>query len=83
MLIAALKDNKKFPRGYKRKSAFQTIPIELYKQPKTKTKKEHTRLVIVYIGVDVVAKIVDEFYILSKVYCDFSFVFSVLSKKAE
>ena len=36
---------------------FQTIAIELYKQPKTKTtKKEHIRLVIVAIGVDVVPK---------------------------
>ena len=81
MLIAALKDKKKLPRGYGRKSAFQTIAIELYKQ--TKTKKEHTRLVIDFIGVDVLAKIVDEFYILIKIYSYFSFVFSVVSKKVE
>ena len=83
MLIAAPKDKKKLPRRYKRKSAFQTIPIELCKQPKTKTKKEHIRLAIVYIGVDVVAKIVDEFYVLIKMYSYFSFVFSVVSKKVE
>ena len=57
--------------------------IELHKQLKTKTKKEHIRLVIVFIGVDVLAKIVDEFYILIKIYSYFSFVFSVVSKKVE
>ena len=63
---------------------FQTIAFELYKQPKVKTtKKEHIRLVIVFIGVNVVAKIVDEFYILIKMYSYFSFVFSVVSKKVE
>ena len=36
MLIAALKDKKKLPQRCRRKSAFQTIAIELYKQPKTK-----------------------------------------------
>ena len=83
MLIAALKDKKKLPRRYERKSAFQTIAIELYKQPKTKTKKEYIRLVTVFIGVDIVAKIVDEFYILIKIYSYFSFIFSVVSKKDE
>ena len=48
--------------------------IGLYKQPKTK--KEHIRLVIVFIGVDAVAKIADEFYILTKIYSYFSFVLS-------
>ena len=71
------------PQRYGRKSSFQTIAIELHKQPKTKTKKEHIRLVIVFIGVDVLAKIVDEFYILIKIYSYFSFVFSVVSKKVE
>ena len=59
----------------------QTIAIELYKQPKTK--KEHIRLVIVFIGVDVVAKTVDKFYIIIKIYSYFSFVFSVVSKKVD
>ena len=71
MFIAALKDKKKLPRRYGRKSAFQTIAIELHKQPKTKTKKEHIRLVIAFIGVDVLPKIVDEFYILIKIYSFF------------
>ena len=83
MLIAALKDKKKLPQRYGRKSAFQTIAIELYKQAKTKTKKEHIRLVIVFIGVDVLAKIVDEFYTLIEIYSYFSFAFSVVSKKVE
>ena len=69
--------------GFLRIVAFQTVAIELYKQPKTKTKKEHIRLVIVFIGVDVLAKIVDEFYILIKIYSYFSFVFSVVSKNIE
>ena len=73
-MIAALKHKKKLPQRYRRKSAFQTIAIELYKQPKTKTKKEHIRLVTVFIGVDVLANIVDEFYILIKIYSCFSFV---------
>ena len=41
---------KKLPRRYKGESAFQAFAIELYKQPKTKTKKEHIRLVIEFIG---------------------------------
>ena len=62
MSIAALKVKKRLPRLYEGKSAFQTIAIELYKQPKLKTKKEHIRLVI-SIGVDVVAKTDDEIYL--------------------
>ena len=79
MLIAALKDNKSSQDDTKD----QTIAIKLYKQPKTKTKKEHITLVIAFIGVDVVAKIVDKFYILIKIYSYFSFIFSVVSKKVE
>ena len=78
MLIAALKDKKKAPTTIRGKFAFQTIAIESYTQPKTKSK-----LVIVFIGVDVIAKIVDGFYILIKIYGYFSLVFSVLSKKVE
>ena len=39
--------------------------------------KKHMKLVIVSTGVDVVAKIDDEVYVLSiiKIYCYFSFVF--------
>ena len=55
-LIAALKDRKSSQTRYEGKSAFQTFAFELYKQIKTKTKKEHTRLVIVSVGVNVVAK---------------------------
>ena len=71
------------PTMIQKKISFQTMAIELYKQPKPKTKKEHMILVIVFIGVDVLAKIVDEFYILIKIYSYFSFVFSVVSKKVE
>ena len=43
------------------------------------------KLVIVSTGVDVVAKIDDEVYVLSiiKIYCYFSFAFSVVPKKVE
>ena len=60
--------------------------IELYKQPRRKTtKKEHIRLVIVSVGVNVVAKTDDEMYVLSiiKIYSSFSFVFSVMPLKIE
>ena len=87
---------KKLPRRYEGKYAFQTVAIELYKQPKTKkenkTKKEQTknppkniRLVIVSIGLDVVTKIDDEVYVLSiiKICSSFLFVYSVVPKKVE
>ena len=71
MMIVALKNKKSSHNDTKD----QTIAIELYKQPEPKPKKEHIRLVIVFIGVDVVAKIVDEFYILIKIYSYLSFTF--------
>ena len=86
VLIAALKNKKKLPRRYEEKSAFQTIMTELYKQPKSKTtKKEHIRLVMLSIEVDVIAKIADEIYVLRiiKIYSYFSFVFSAVPKKVE
>ena len=70
-MIAGLKDKGKF--AYEGKFTFQTIATELYKQP-PKAKKEHLKLVIVTIGVDVVAKIDDEGLCFSiiKTYCYFS-----------
>ena len=41
--------------------------IELYKQSKTASKKEHIRLVIVSVGVDVVAKTDDGIYVLNTI----------------
>ena len=85
-MIAALKDKKRLPRQYEEKSEFQSIAIELYKQPRTKTtKKEHRRLVIVSTGLNVVAKTDDEMYVLSimKFYSYFSFVLSVAPFKIE
>ena len=41
--------------------------IELYKQSKTASKKEHIRLVIVSVGVDVVAKTDDRIYVLNTI----------------
>ena len=57
--------------------------IELYKQPKTKTKKEHIRLVIVSIGVDVVPKTDDEMYVISiiKIY-SFHLFFLLCQRKS-
>ena len=65
---------------------FQTIAIELYKQPKKyNEEKGHVRLVIGSIDVGVVAKTDEEIYVLStvKIYCYFSLVFSIALKKVE
>ena len=70
VLIRALKDKKSSTTIW-RKSTFQTITIELYKQSKCKQKNENIRLVIASIGVDVIVKINDEIYVLGiiKIYC--------------
>ena len=47
-MIAALNDNEG-------KYAFEKTAIELYKQPKTKIRKKHIRLVKESVGVDVVS----------------------------
>ena len=66
MLIAAIKDKKRLLRQYEEKSEFQSIAIELYKQPRRKTtKKEHIRLIIVSTGVNVAIKTDDEIYVFS------------------
>ena len=54
---------------------FKQLQLNYIKQP-PKTKKEHMKLVIVSIGVDAVAKIDDEVYVLIiiKTYCYFLFV---------
>ena len=69
----------------KKKYALLTTAIELYKLPKTKTKKEHIRLVIASTGVDVIAKTDNQIYVLSiiKICSYFSFVFSVVLKRVE
>ena len=72
MLIVALK-LKKAPTTIRKKICISDNHIEYIIQ-KTETKKEHIRLVIVFIGVDVLVKIADEFYILIKIYSYFSFV---------
>ena len=85
-MIVALKNKKRLPRQHEEKSEFQSIAIELYKQPRTKTtKKEHRRLVTVFTGVNVGAKSDDEMYILSimKIYSYFSFVLSFVPLKIE
>ena len=51
--------------------------MELYKQPKLKaTEKEHIRLVLHPVGVEMVVKTDDEIHVLSimKVYDYFSFI---------
>ena len=64
---------------------FQTIPIELYKQLKKQTKKEHVRLVISSFRVAVVAKTDHQIYVFStaKIYSYFSFVFATTPKEVE
>ena len=69
----------------KEKSAFQTIAIELYKQPKETNRNYFSRLVISSIRVGVVAKTDDEVYVSSIIImCGyFSFVFSAVPKKVQ
>ena len=73
MLPGALKDKNSSHNGNERQSVFQTIMIELYKQPKNTNTKEHLGLVISSIRVGVVAKTDDGVYILNtiKIYSDF------------
>ena len=66
----------------KRKSTFQTILIELCKQPKIKTTiNEQITLVIVSIGVDVVAKTEDDIYVLSIIKVYSFHLFSLLCQR--
>ena len=64
---------------------FKQLQLNYINNQKKKQKKEYIRLVRVSIGVDVVAKIDDEAYVLSiiKVNSYFSFAFSVVPKKVE
>ena len=64
---------------------FQTVAIQLYKQPKETNRNYFSRLVIRSIRVGVVAKTDDEAYVSStiKMYSYFSFVFSTLPKKVQ
>ena len=61
--------------------------LELHKQPKAKRKKEHTRLVIVTIGADAIAKTDDEVYVLSLIkvffFIFFYFFLPVVPRKVE
>ena len=76
---------KKALTAIKGKSAFQTIAIELYKQPKETNRNYFSRLVISSIRVSVVSKTDDEVYVSStiKMYSYFSFVFSTVPKKVQ
>ena len=58
--------------------------LQLNYRNNQKQKKEHIKLLVVSIGVDLVAKTDDEVYVLSniKIYCHCSFVY-VVSKKVE
>ena len=60
VLFAALKDKKSSHDDNKRKSAFQTIAIELSKQT-SKEKKGHLRLVIKSFRVGVVSSVLEQF----------------------
>ena len=56
----SIKIQKTTHSDIKGKSAFQTIAIELYKQPKETNRNSFSRLVISSVRVDVVAKTDDE-----------------------
>ena len=75
LLIVALKDKKAATIGMKENLHFKQLQLN-YINNHQKQKKDHIELVIVSIGVDVVAKIDDEIYVLSviKTYCYFWFV---------
>ena len=75
LLIVALKDKKAVTIDMKENLHFKQLQLN-YINNHQKQKKDHIELVIVSIGVDVVAKIDDEIYVLSviKTYCYFSFV---------
>ena len=62
---------------------FQTIAIELYKQPKETNRSYFSRISSIRVGV--VAKTDDEVYVSStiKLYSYFSFVFSTVPKKVQ
>ena len=64
---------------------FQTVPIELYKQPKETNINYFSRLVIISIRVGVVAQTDDEVYvsITIKMYSYLSFVSSTVLKKVQ
>ena len=83
-IACSIKRSKKLSQPCEGKSAFQTIAIELYKQPgkKLKLKKENLRIVITSF---VVANTDDEIYVLSitKIYNYISFVSSTVPKKVE
>ena len=85
MLFTASKYKKSLTVHIKEKSAFQTIAVELYKQPKETNKTCFSRLVISSILVGVVAKTGDKVYVSSiiKIFSYFSFVFSTVPKKVQ
>ena len=67
MFIAALKDKKSSHSDTEENLHFEQSRLNHINNQKQK-EKEHVWLVIVFIGVYVLAKIVDEFYILIKIY---------------
>ena len=66
LLIAALKDKKSYNDDMKENLHFKQLPLNYTNNPQ-KQKKEHIKLVVVSTGVDVVAKIDDEVYVLSNI----------------
>ena len=64
---------------------FQTIVIELYKQPKETNRNYFSRLLISSIKVSVVDKTNDEVYVSStlRMYSCFSFVLSTVPNKVQ
>ena len=81
VLFTALKYKKSSHGDIKGKSAFQTIAIELHKQPKGTNRNHFSRLVISSIRVGVVAKTDDEVYVSSTIKMYTFHLFSLLCQR--
>ena len=84
-IICGIKIQKSTYSDIKEKSAFQTIAIQLYKQPKETNRNSFSTLVISSVRVDVVAKTDDEVYASCtiKMHSYFSFACSTVPKKVQ
>ena len=84
-VICSIKIQKSTYSDINEKSAFRTIAIQLYKQPKETNRNSFSTLVISSVRADVVAKTDDEVYASCTIKMDsyFSFVFSTVPKKVQ
>ena len=84
VIFVELRDNNSSHDNMKKKLRLQKFMIDLDKQGKKQT-KQNIRLAVNSVRIGVIAKTIDEIYVLStiKKYSYFSFIFSNLSKKVE